>query len=151
MLQPVVSSLNSHHNYSHAISSHGSSLELSDKKKKTLSNWKGILKSVILKLEIRLGNKNYNLLILFLSYRHKVNRNLLCIDSYLFQCIPIWSSSSTRPTRIKMKEELVAWRCLARRQGITAIWIFQHGWCIWTPIINFQCIIPAIKMVLLLW
>ena len=33
MLQPVVSSLNSHHNYSHAISSHGSSLELSDKKK----------------------------------------------------------------------------------------------------------------------
>ena len=60
------------------------------KPEKTVFNSKSILKSVILILEIRLGNKNFNLHILFLSYRQKVNRNLLCMDSYLLHCIPIW-------------------------------------------------------------
>ena len=52
------------------------------------------------------------------------------------------SSCSPRFIRMKMKEELVAGRDLARWQGITTIWISQHGWCIWTTVINSQWI-PA--------
>ena len=50
------------------------------------------------------------------------------------------SSSSVTSTRLKMKKEMVACRCLARRQGITTIWISQHGWCIWITIRNSQWI-----------
>ena len=85
----VVSLLNSHDNYGHSMSSHALHWNYQTRKK-TVFNWKSILKSVILILEIRLDNKKSNLHILFLSYRHKVNRNLLCMDSYLLQCIPIW-------------------------------------------------------------
>ena len=56
------------------------------------------------------------------------------------------SSSSVTYTRLKMKKEMVACRCLARRQGITTIWISQHGWCVWIPIKNTQGIIPEIKI-----
>ena len=42
--------------------------------------------------------------------------------------------------RFEMKEEVVAWRDLARWQGITTIWFSQNGWCIWITIINCQCI-----------
>ena len=50
------------------------------------------------------------------------------------------SSSAVTSTRLKMKKEMVACRCLARRQGITTIKISQHGWCIWITIRNSQWI-----------
>ena len=56
------------------------------------------------------------------------------------------SCSSVIVIRMKMNEELVAWRDLGRWQWITTIWISQYGWCIWTTIIDCQWIFPEKKI-----
>ena len=75
--------------------------------------------------------KNSNLYVLFLCSRHKVTKILtFCI---VFQFESSWCAI---PIRVKMKEELVAWRDFARWCGIT---IFSNHWrCHWTSIIYGQ-------------
>ena len=73
---------------------------------------------------------------LFTSKSKQCVMILTCCIIFQFE-----SSCSIFWIRIKMKEELVAGRDLARWQGITTIWISQHGWCIWITIINSQWII----------
>ena len=90
------------------------------------------------------------ILVPFSSSKHIILLPSVCILTF---CIVFQSesSSSVTSTRLKMKKEMVACRCLARRQGITTIWISQHGWCVWIPIKNSQGIWPEIKSILLPW
>ena len=50
------------------------------------------------------------------------------------------SSISYTPIRLKMNQDLIAWRNMAGRNWITTI-LSHHEWCTWTTIINGQGII----------
>ena len=77
------------------------------------------------------------------SVQQKLGHTRILTGCIVFQ---FESSSSIGFIRMKTKEEMVAWRCLARRQGIPTIWISQPGWCFWIPIKNTQGVIPEIKV-----
>ena len=51
------------------------------------------------------------------------------------------SSISFTIIRLKMNQDLIAWRDMAGRNWITTI-LSNHGWCTWSTIINCQGIIP---------
>ena len=78
---------------------------------------------------------------------HKNNCRFVYFVWILTCCIifQFEASASELKIRMKMNEEVVAWRDLARWQRITTIWICQHGWCIWTTIKNCQWITTEIK------
>ena len=50
------------------------------------------------------------------------------------------SSSCYTPIRLKMNQDLIAWRDMAGRNWITTI-LSHQGWCTWSTIINGQEII----------
>ena len=117
-------------------------------RKNTLKRSKPIIfsdnnKILLTTRNVRLNRDHYATKYHFLAIDTKWTRIyfvwiLTCCTVFQFE-----SSSSTPIIRIKMKEELVPWRCLARRQGITTMqvshfptWISQHGWCVWISIIN---------------
>ena len=61
-------------------------------------------------------------------------------------CFTYWivlhfkSSSHSYLIRMKLNQDLIAWRDMAGRNWITTI-LSHHGWCTWTTVINGQGII----------
>ena len=98
-----------------------------------------------------LDNKNFNVHVLFLARGKKWTRiycewTLTCFIVFQFE-----SGCSGYIIRMKMKEELVAWRESTGWQGISTIRMSKYGWCSWIPVINSQWIKPVIKIISLAW
>ena len=71
---------------------------------------------------------------------------LMIFSIVLNWCVTCWivfhleSSFCYRPIRLKLNQDLIAWRDMAGRNWITTI-LSHHRWCTWIPIINGQGII----------